>query len=98
MSALASLTMAIVFARFLPQETYGTYKYVMSIVGLIGAFSFSGMTTVVARAVAQGHDKTILGVFNALSLRGIGSDVWFGGPGAGQIIYSMGMACSSIPC
>jgi O-antigen/teichoic acid export membrane protein len=104
MSILASLVMAIVFARFLPQETYGTYKYVMSVVGLIGAFSFSGMNTVVTRAVAQGNDKTIFGAFktnlrwNSLtSLLMAGAGIYYIFHGNGVLFYSLLIAAVTTP-
>jgi O-antigen/teichoic acid export membrane protein len=57
-SAVTSLLIAIAFANFVSQETYGVYKYVLSIAGIIGAFSLTGMNTAIVRAVAQGKDST----------------------------------------
>ncbi len=44
------------FAHFLVPEEYGTYKYILSISGILGAFTLTGMNTSVTRAIASGND------------------------------------------
>lgn len=51
--------LSVVFANLLPKETYGNYKYVMSIAGILGALSLSGMNTAIAKAVAQGLNNSL---------------------------------------
>jgi len=55
-TALAALGTAILFANFFPKEAYGNYKYVLSLAGILGAFSLSGITTAIIQAVARGKE------------------------------------------
>ncbi len=57
--SFASLIVAVVFARFVPKETYGNYKYVLSTVGLLSAFTFTGLSDAIVRSVARGFDKSL---------------------------------------
>ncbi len=56
LSSLLSVLLAIVFANLLPKEVYGYYKYVLSIGGLFGFLTFTGMNAAVSQAVARGQD------------------------------------------
>ncbi len=60
MSSLSSLLLAIAFANLLPRETYGVYKYVLSIVSILSIPTLSGMNTAVTQAVARGYDGSFL--------------------------------------
>ena len=51
---LSVLALSIVFANFLPKETYGTYKYILSLTGIFSIFTLPGMTTALIRATARG--------------------------------------------
>lgn len=53
---LFSFLMALAFANLLPKETYGQYKYVFSIVGILSIFTFTGMRDAVSRAVSRGQE------------------------------------------
>ena len=59
-SSLSSFLLAIAFANLLPKETYGTYKYVLSIVGILSIPTLAGMNTAVTRAVARGDEGSFL--------------------------------------
>ncbi len=54
-----ALLLAAAFANLLPKETYGTYKYILSIAGAFGFLSLTGMNTAVTRATARGHDGAL---------------------------------------
>ena len=54
-----SLLLLYIFANYLPKETYGSYRYILSLVGLLGAFSLTGMNQAVAQAVANGRDGVL---------------------------------------
>ena len=41
------------------KNTYGNYKYVLSLVGILGAFSLSGINTAVIQSVAQGYEGAL---------------------------------------
>ncbi|KKW32300.1 MAG: Polysaccharide biosynthesis protein [Candidatus Uhrbacteria bacterium GW2011_GWA2_52_8d] len=55
-----SLGMAIAFANLLPQETYGAYKYVISISLLLAITTLSGINTSLTRSVAKGYEGSIV--------------------------------------
>lgn len=58
-NSLLSLGLIIAFANLLPKETYGTYRYILSIAGILNIFTLSGMNIAVARAVAVGEDGVL---------------------------------------
>lgn len=58
-STLAALALAVSFAHLVSPETYGTYKYLLSLAGLFAIFSLPGINTALARATAQGHESII---------------------------------------
>lgn len=58
-SSLLSLTLVLAFANFLPKETYGLYRYILSLVGVLGVFSLTGMNSAVARSVAEGNEGAL---------------------------------------
>jgi len=53
-SNMLSLLLVIAFANLLPKETYGLYRYILSLAGMLNIFSLTGMNYAVARAVATG--------------------------------------------
>lgn len=55
-SSVLSFLLAIAFANLLPKETYGTYKYLLSIAGILTTLTLTGMNTAVAQAVARGFE------------------------------------------
>ncbi|MFC1700639.1 lipopolysaccharide biosynthesis protein [Patescibacteria group bacterium] len=55
-SICAFLT-AIAFARLLPKETYGEYKYILSITGILAISALNRMDTAVILAVSRGFEK-----------------------------------------
>lgn len=55
-SAFASFGLALILANLLSPSTYGTYKYALSVFGLLSVFTLSGMNTAVMVAVARGAD------------------------------------------
>lgn len=59
-SMLLSLLLVIAFANLLPKETYGTYKYILSLAGVLNIFTLTGMNSAVSRAVAQGNEGSLI--------------------------------------
>ena len=59
LATLFSLVLAVAFANLIEPEKYGNYKYVLSLAGIIGALTLSGLGTAVARAVARGQEGTL---------------------------------------
>ena len=58
-SSLSALALAVAFANLVSPETYGTYKYLLSLAGLMSLFSLPGINTALLRATAQGQESTI---------------------------------------
>ncbi|MBP6946373.1 MAG: oligosaccharide flippase family protein [Candidatus Pacebacteria bacterium] len=52
---ITALLISIAFARFIPKEVYGNYRFLLSIFWTLTAFSFTGISTVLARAIARGE-------------------------------------------
>ncbi|MFA5853714.1 MAG: oligosaccharide flippase family protein [Patescibacteria group bacterium] len=58
-SMVSGLLLAVAFANLLPKEVYGDYKYILSLAGILAAFSLSGMGIAVTQAVARGFEGMI---------------------------------------
>lgn len=58
-AALLALIFSVIVANYLSPYLYGSYKYVLSLVSIIGAFSLSGLGTTIIRKVAQGDDASL---------------------------------------
>lgn len=54
LSSIFSLGLIIAFANLLPKETYGTYRYILSIAAILNVFALSGMNAAVSRITAKG--------------------------------------------
>lgn len=57
-NTIASFLLAIAFARLLPKEIYGDYRYIISIITIMGIFALPGMDDAVLQAVANKFDKS----------------------------------------
>lgn len=55
-SSFSGFLLAIAFANLLPKETFGVYKYVLSIASILSIATLSGMNTAIVRAIARGYD------------------------------------------
>lgn len=58
-STILSLALVVAFANMLPKEIYGTYRYILSIAGVLNIFTLTGMSNAVARAVAKGDEGAL---------------------------------------
>lgn len=52
---LTALGVSAVFARFVPKDIYGNYRFLLSLFWILTAFSFTGISTTLSRAVARGE-------------------------------------------
>lgn len=57
---LISLTIMMAFANFVPKETFGAYRYIISLIGILAIFSLPGMNTALIRAIAKGAEGMLL--------------------------------------
>jgi len=55
-----AFVLSIVFANAISKETYGTYKYILSMAGLLGIFTLPQMGTAVIQSVARGYEGSIV--------------------------------------
>jgi O-antigen/teichoic acid export membrane protein len=62
-SMLASFLLAMTFARLLPKETYGDYRYLISIITMIGIFALPGIDDALLQAVANKFEGCIKKAF-----------------------------------
>lgn len=83
-SNLLSFVVAVAAAHFISKDTYGTYRYIISTVGFLGAFSLTGLSTAVIRDVARGYDNIFTISFwrsilwsTPTFILGIGVGVWY---------------------
>jgi O-antigen/teichoic acid export membrane protein len=58
-SNLLALGLMLVLANALPKETYGTYRYLLSLAGLLNIFTLTEMNQAVSRAVARGEEGAL---------------------------------------
>ncbi len=59
-TSVLTFILAIAFANLVPKETYGTYKYILSMGGILGIFSLPGIDTALIRAIARGYEGSLL--------------------------------------
>lgn len=83
-SSVSSFLLAIAFANLLPQETYGNYKYVLSVAGLLAASTLRGIEAPLSQAIAKNQDGDFLRIlrikmkYGALgALAGLGVSVYY---------------------
>ncbi len=56
---ISGFALSVAFANFFPKHEYGVYKYILSVAGIIGAFSLTGLGPAILQAVAKGKDGTL---------------------------------------
>ncbi len=62
-NVLASLGLAIAVSHFVPKESYGIYKYVISIVSILSLFSLNSIGSAVFQSAAEGFDGALRKAF-----------------------------------
>lgn len=58
-SGAFSFVLILVFAKYLPKETYGVYKYILSLAAVLNIFTLTGVRRAVVQAVADGYDGAL---------------------------------------
>ena len=59
-ATLSAFLLTVGLARVLDQAEYGQYAYILSLAGVVGMFTHSGMDTAVAQSIAKGFDRSLL--------------------------------------
>lgn len=57
---ITSLITSVAFANLLPEDVYGTYRYVLSIMTLLVIPTLTGIDTALTRAIAKGESHTLV--------------------------------------
>ncbi len=60
---ICSFGAMIAFARFLPKQDFGTYRYVLSIIGVLTIFTLPGIDLALVKAIARGKEGTFFTCF-----------------------------------
>lgn len=58
-SSLSSLLLSIAFANLLPKETFGVYKYVLSMTSILAIPTLGGLNIAVTQAIARGYEGSL---------------------------------------
>ena len=56
LSMLITFISSVAFANLLPESTYGTYRYILSIAGLLSLSTLQGMNVAMTQAIAKGEN------------------------------------------
>ncbi len=56
---ISGFLISIAFANLFPKESFGTYKFILSIAGIMGIFSLTGLSTSVIQSVARGFGSSL---------------------------------------
>ena len=56
--ALLALGLSVAYARLLPKDTYGEYKYILSFFGFFSIAALQGLDNALIRGIARGAEKT----------------------------------------
>ena len=59
MNSSISFLLIIAFANLLPKETYGFYRYILSLAGIFNVFTMTGMNAAVSQATATGNEGAL---------------------------------------
>lgn len=59
LTSVISFALLLIFANFLSKETYGLYKYVISLASIFNILTLTGMNQSVAQAVATGNEGAL---------------------------------------
>ena len=77
--SIVAFGMAIAFAKLIPKETYGFYKYAISIATMLAITTMSGINTALVRSVARGHEGSVISaLYERIKWGLVGSGIAFG--------------------
>jgi len=58
-SSFSAFLLALAFANLISPETFGEYKYILSIAGMLSVFNLTGIGTALTKSVSQGYDGSL---------------------------------------
>ena len=101
--AIAFLS-AVAFANLLSAETYGNYKYILSLLGILAVFSLDGIRAATIQAVARGLEGSFYTGFKTKlkwgllgSLAAIGAAIYYWSKGNNLLPIPLLIAAVSLP-
>ncbi len=102
---LLSFVVAITVAHFISKDMYGTYRYLVSTVSFIGAFSLTGLSTAIVRSSARGYDhlytssikRSLLWSSPAIII-GLSTSLWYFWQGNMVLGFSIALGSILFPC
>lgn len=59
-NGILAFVLTIILTRLLPKETYGLYRYVLSLADILTIFTLTGMNSAVVQAVAAGNEGALI--------------------------------------
>ena len=62
-SMIAAFLLSFAFSRLLSKEVYGEYRYILSMVAILGISSLQGLNNALVRGVARGFENTVRTAF-----------------------------------
>jgi O-antigen/teichoic acid export membrane protein len=74
-SSSMGILLTIAFANLLPKETYGQYKYILSVASILFIPTLMGMNTAITQAVARGYEGSVISGFKTRLRWGIFSTI-----------------------
>ncbi len=60
---LANFLLIVIFTNWLSKETFGTYKFVLSLLGILSIPSLSGLNSAILNAAAKNEDGSFMSAF-----------------------------------
>ena len=67
--------LSLAYARYISKDVYGSYRFILSVIGMAGIFSLPGMSTAIIRAAARGYEGTFRKGSRFIFLSSIGISV-----------------------
>ena len=96
---IAGFGLSIAFANLLAKESFGTYKFILSMVGILGVFSLTGIGTAITQAVALDNGGSLRQGFRinlkwsiGMLLGGLGLSIYYYINGNALLSYSFLLA------
>jgi O-antigen/teichoic acid export membrane protein len=103
-AALLAFALSVFFANYVSKDIYGNYKFVLSITGILGALSLTGMGNVVVQSVARNKEGTLKEAVKAtlkwgmiILVIGLGSSIYYFLNGNRILGFSMAFAAIATP-
>lgn len=103
-SSLAAFLLSIALANLLTKDEFGVYNYVLSVSGIIGSFTLTGLSIAIVRSAAQGNYGALRQAFRlqtrwgaTLAVGSLGVGVYYLLRGNEMLFYSFLAAGAASP-